>query len=300
VKPWIVPNLDPLNPNTSCTTATGPNNCQPFVDPNDGHIVNPGISLNGTNSGGLIGERFQLIPNCLHNVTGSCSLRDPTIRANRNGNGNTVPNPPTLEFLPGQSENASVAVPSGAAGTLFEKAIAGCDQTTVYYCGVSKSSPVGNGPNMVDLGIYPADDTSNGIQALIHESNPNPNGGQPTGQDYLYASATYGNPSAYPFQILAGGNNPLPGLATGVPVTSSNSIVSLPIYDPANPIATTGTSAVTIVGFLQVFINGVDQYGNVDVVVLNVAGCSNGGSQPVASTAVAGSSPVPVRLITPP
>src|SRR5580700_7888356 len=53
VKPWIVPNLDPLNSSTSCTT-----NCQPFVSTNDGHIVNPGISLNGTNSGGVIGERF--------------------------------------------------------------------------------------------------------------------------------------------------------------------------------------------------------------------------------------------------
>jgi hypothetical protein len=290
-----VPNLDPLNP-SGCTNAT----CQPFVSTNDGHIVNPGISLNGTNSGGVIGERFQIIPDCIHRITGLCSLRDPTIRPNHPTNGNTVPAPPNLEFLPGQSENASVAVPSTASGgTLYEKAIAGCDQTTVYYCGVSKSSPIGNGPNMVDLGIYPADDTSNGVQALIHESNPNPNGGQPTGQDYLYASATFGNPSAYPFQLLSGSNNPLPGLAPGVPVTSSNSIVSLPIYDPANPIATTGTSPVTIVGFLQVFINGVDQYGNIDVVVLNVAGCSNGGGQPVG-TAIAGSSPVPVRLITPP
>ena len=300
VKPWIVPNLDPLNPNISCTS--GGNACQPFVDPNDGHILNPGISLNGTNSGGVIGERFLLIPNCLHRVTGLCSLRNPTIQANHTGNGNTVPSPPNLEFLPGQSENASVAVPSAASGgTLFERAIAGCDRTTVYYCGVSKSSPVGNGPNMVDLGIWPADDTSNGVQALIDENNPNPNGGQPTGQDTF---STYGAPSAYPFQILSGssttGQWSKAGLASGTPVTSSTSIVSVPIYDPANPIATTGTSAVTIVGFLQVFINGVDQYGNVDVIVLNVAGCSNGGGQPVASTSVTGSSPVPVRLITPP
>ena len=295
VKPWIVPNLDPLNSSTSCTT-----NCQPFVSTNDGHIVKPGISLNGTNSGGVIGERFLLIPNCHHRITGSCSLRDPTIQANNTGNGNTIPNPPNLEFLPAQSENASVAVPSAASGgTLYEKAIAGCDQTTVYYCGVPKSSPIGNGPNLVDLGIYPADDTSNGVQALIHEGNPNPNGGQPTGQDYFNVSASpFGKPSAYPFQILAGGSNPLPGLATGVPVTSSTSIVSLPIYDRANPIATTGTSPVTIVGFLQVFINGVDQYGNVDVVVLNVAGCGNGSTAP--GTPVTGSSPVPIRLITPP
>ena len=190
-----------------------------------------------------------------------------------------------------------MAVPSAArGGSLFEKAIAGCDQTTVYYCGVPSSSPIGNGPNMVDLGIYPADDTSNGVQALIHEGNPNPNGGQPTGQDTF---STYALPSAYPFQILAGSSNPS-GLTSRTPITASNSIVSVPIYDPANLIATTGTSAVTIVGFLQVFINEVDQYGNVDVIVLNVAGCSNGGGQPVASTAVTGSSPVPGRLITPP
>jgi hypothetical protein len=55
---------------------------------------------------------------------------------------------------------------------------------------------------------------------------------------------------------------------------------------------------VTIVGFLQVFINSVDQYGNVDVTVLNVAGCGNGTE--LTSTAVTGSSPVPIRLITPP
>src|SRR3984893_17572551 len=234
VKPWIVPNLDPLNPSSACTTS-----CNPFVGASDGHIVNSGISLNGGNSGGVIGERFLLIPNCLHRITGLCFPRSTPIQANHTRFGNTVPPPPNLEFLPGQTENASVAIPSAATGgSLYEKAIAGCDQTTVYYCGVPKSSPIGNGPNLVDLGIYPADDTSNGVQALIHEGNPNPNGGQPTGQDYFNVSASpFGKPSAYPFQILAGGSNPLPGLATGVPVTSSTSIVSLPIYDRANPIA---------------------------------------------------------------
>ena len=69
-----------------------------------------------------------------------------------------------------------------------------------------------------------------------------------------------GIPPAYPFQILAGSSNHQPGLAAGVAITSSNSIVSLPIYDPANPIATTGTSPVTILGFLQVFINGLDDH----------------------------------------
>jgi len=50
------------------------------------------------------------------------------------------------------------------------------------------------------------------------------------------------------------------------------------------------------VGFLQVFINVVDVNGNVYVTVMNVSGCGNGvgGAQPLFGT-----SPVPVRLITP-
>ena len=90
------------------------------------------------------------------------------------------------------------------------------------------------------------------------------------------------------------------GLASGTPVTSSNSIISLPIFDSGNTIASRGQSPVTIVGFLQVFINGVDDHGNVDVTVLNVAGCSNGNGDPVSLNPVTGSSPVPIRLITPP
>ena len=50
--------------------------------------------------------------------------------------------------------------------------------------------------------------------------------------------------------------------------------------------------------FLQVFINGVDTTSsNVNVTVLNVAGCSN--SATASTPTVSGSSPVPVRLITP-
>jgi len=296
VKPWMVPNLDPRIPNTSCT-----NNCQALVSPTDGHVMDDGKWPTG-----VAGERFLLIPDCRHRVPGSCSLRS-TPQANFPPNGGTIPNFPdaNLEFLPGQTLNDSVAVPTGAGGDLYEQAIAGCDQTTVYYCGVPSTSPVGNGPNMVDLGTYPADDTSEAVAILIGEGNVN-SGSQPTGQDYFNP---YGTPT-YPLfsstsgsQIFAGSGNPLvakAGLTSGTPITTSNSIVTVPIFDQQNnPINPTGTSPVTILGFLQLFINGVDQYGNLDVTVLNAAGCSNGGGQPVG-TAVAGSSPVPVRLITPP
>jgi len=288
VKPWIVPNMDPLR-GTACTTT-----CQPFVDPSDGHITNAGIQ--GGSPSGVIGERFLLIPDCTLLPATSCAPRLPGIQANLPPNGGIIPPGPNLEYLPGQTLNSSVAVAGLAGGSLYEQAIAGCDQTTIYYCGVSSTSPIGTGPNMIDLSENPrsTDDTTNGVAALINEGNPNSNS-QPTGQDTLSLTG-------YPFQILSGSSNPLSGagLTAGSPVAASTSIVSVPIFDPANPIGGTGTSPVTIMGFLQVFINGADQYGNVDVTILNVAGCSNGGGQPVAAVAVNGSSPVPVHLITPP
>ena len=155
---------------------------------------------------------------------------------------------------------------------------------------------------MVDLSENPwsTGDSAAGVAALINEGNVNTNS-QPTGQDSLNP---YGSPAVYPFQILAGSSNPLlgTGLTANTQITASNSIVSVPIFDSAIDSTindtSTGTIPVTIVGFLQVFINSVDQYGNVDVTVLNVAGCGNGTD--LTGTAVAGYSPVPVRLITPP
>lgn len=298
VKPWIVPNLDPLNPSTACTT--GPTNCQPFVALTDGHIINPGMSVNGGNATGVIGERFLLIPDCQRHITANCTPRAGGIRANHPAFGGYIPTPPNLEYLPGQTLYASAAVSSGAsAGSQYEQAIAGCDQTTVYYCGVPSTSPIGNGPNLVDLSENPAstDDTTNGVMALIHQTNPN-SSSQPDGQDSF---SPYGSPPSYPFQIFPGSGNPV-GLANTIPITASNSIVSVPIYDQiGNTFASFSPSPVpvTIVGFLQVFINAADQYGNVDVTVLNVAGCGNGNTTPVG-TAITANSPVPVRLITPP
>jgi hypothetical protein len=141
-------------------------------------------------------------------------------------------------------------------------------------------------------------DTTNGVKCLTHQTDETDTT-EPTGQDYLN---TYAAPGSYPFQILAGTSNPLGPSLAGSPISSSNSIATLPIYDnsPGTPqINNTGTTTdVTFVGFLQVFINAVDQYGNVNVTVLNVAGCGNG-TTPL-NFPVTGSSPVPIRLVTPP
>jgi hypothetical protein len=141
--------------------------------------------------------------------------------------------------------------------------------------------------NSIDLTENPGGstgDTANGISCLINQS---------AGQDSL-------DITAYPYKITPGSGNPLSAALSGSVISSSNSIVSLPIYDTTNPLTFTGNQAnVTIVGFLQVFINQVNPDGSLNVKVLNVAGCGTSAST-AANTAVTGSSPVPVRLVTPP
>lgn len=284
VKPWLVWNQDPLNPNDSCQTT-----CNPLVNQNDGHIVNPGVTLGfSTISTGVVGETFWLVPNC-HHSGGSCNPRSNTPLANRAAS-TYAPGPPNLLYTPGEAPSTTpVALPSCMrTGSLYEQAIAGCDQSTVYQCGVQN----GNTLNMSENPGGATNHTTNALRCLIDEDDATVT--QPDGQDTI-------NTSQFPFQILAGSSNALLGtsLSQGAPITSSSSIVALPIIDNTTTVPNSGTQLVTVVGFLQVFINAVDPYGSVSVTVLNVTGCSNGAGQTVGAP-VAGSSPVPVRLITPP
>jgi hypothetical protein len=89
-------------------------------------------------------------------------------------------------------------------------------------------------------------------------------------------------------------------------VTTSSSIVTIPIIDAKMPPTTFPTSpgAVTVVGFIQGFINQINDAaspnpGDINITVLNIAGCSSSdnGANPVIGGA--GTSPVPVRLISP-
>jgi Flp pilus assembly protein TadG len=286
VKPWIMPNMDPLNP-----PFCNPGTCKNFVSTvagAEGSILNGGISLNGS-GGGVIGETFNLAPDC--GPTGNCNaIRLPPApffvnppKANAPNVPATTPQP-NLQYLPGLAPATSSAAPSCASGP-YQQAIAGCDQTTAYQCGVP--SPSATNPNQVDLTENPigaAGDTSTAVQCLTHESSL---GSAPSGQDQLVTSS-------YPFQIQAGTSNPLN--ITGN-ISSSNSIVSLPIYD-GGALAAGNQPSVTIVGFLQVFINYINTDGSLNVTVMNVAGCGN--TVPAGTQPLYGTSPVPIRLITPP
>ena len=258
VKPWIIPNIDP---------GAAPN---PFVN-TTGAIARTGIS-----PAGVIGESFLM--------NAACKAGKPNCVP-----GNMNDNPPTyttvLEYVPAWVQTASSAVPSCNAeanwtATNYQQAIAGCDQTTVYACG----TPLGSNVDLQENPVSPAatGDTGTGVACLTNA---------PAGADTLA-------PLTYPFQITAGAGNPLSAQGVSGLITSSNSIVTIPIYDSSSlaPLSPP-QQPVTILGFLQVFINSVDPVtGNMNVTVMNVAGCSNAATaQPVNGT-----SPVPVRLITPP
>jgi hypothetical protein len=233
-----------------------------FVDPTTGAIQNPG-TVTGNN--GVIGETFDLIADCTPNPRRRCTLlNSPPVAA---------PAPAsTLQYVPAEPPVTSVAIAANAAisgcsqilRAEYWDAVAGCDQTTVYACGTPLA-------NTVDLAI----------------DNPGPNGYDPGIKPYTY-----------PFQIKAGTNSALlaSGVASGGQISSSPSIVSLPIYDNATVIKGAGTTPVTVIGFLQVFINSVDSgTGKINVTVMNVSGCGNSAGNPLYGT-----SPVPVRLITQP
>jgi Flp pilus assembly protein TadG len=290
VKPWIVPNRDPIHPTNTCTSATCYNFVQLLPPPANGTIppASQGISLGGVGTG-VIGEIFNLVPDCSY-AGGACNSGLPF---NATAQPNVVTTPPSatpnLQYLPSYVQNPSPAAPScGAGNGDYQQSIAGCDNTTPYQCGVQ--SAVATAPTQVNLNENPygaAGDTFTAAQCLIHEAGA----GAGNGQDVLVTDP-------FPFQIQAGSANPLTGVPGGSTISSSDSIVSLPIYDSGVPLPAGQQPAVTIIGFLQVFINWVNADGSLNVTVLNVAGCGNLSTS--ASPYVTGTSPVPIRLITPP
>ncbi|MBZ5683833.1 MAG: hypothetical protein LAP86_02255 [Acidobacteriia bacterium] len=290
VKPWVVANKNPLA--TFPCDESGQPGCDALVDTGTGQIQHPGVSLGGTTtSTGIIGETFWLTPDCRITNSSSCTVRNPP-QANWVGIGFPyIEGPPNLLYVPGQVGTTPIAVPSSCGGDAYQDAIAGCDQPTNYSCGVPPASA--SFPNTVDLSINPVAATVAGVQCITHQTNTSDLASS-SGQDSLNPFAA---PAAYPFQMLAGSGNPT-GLH-GTPVSTSSSVVSLPIYDSTQSLNATGQTQVTFVGFLQIFINAVDQYGNMKVTVLNVAGCGNG-SGGLPGQPQLGNSPVPVRLITPP
>ena len=267
VKPWIIPNTDPGNSSL------------PFVVTATGTINNPGVfQIAGS---GIIGENFTMNADCKPGAA-DCEIADGNIQTNPPGYNGGV-----LQYLPALTSGTPVAVPScSAAG--YQAAIAGCDQSTVYACGTTSGAQANLKENPLDpAGI--GGDSPTATMCLIN---------QLVGRDSLAGSPPY-TTITYPFGIQAGSGNPLVQagvVSSDYVITTSNSVLTVPIADLTAPLAG-NEPTVTVIGYLQVFINVVNPDGSMNVTVLNIAGCGN--SAP-AGVGISGTSPVPIRLITAP
>jgi hypothetical protein len=289
VKPWLIANIDPNQPPVPPT---------PFINTTTGVIETNTVA-------NVIGETLNLTPDCPAGPNCNTLIshpHPPGIGPSPNTVGPPYPPPyPQVEYVPAQvTPNSNDVCPSPASCTEnaqypnYQYSIQ-CHDVNPYPCGGSVNNfswdhtvnprhpNRHNGPSAL------------GAECLIRAADS----GSGQGQDVLQNPG--GWPAA-PFQFLAqsGPQN------TNV-VTTSSSIVTIPIIDnTAANFHANNPYGVTVVGFMQAFINWVQDgtdpvttIGDINVTVLNIAGCS---LTPNAANPVIGpgTSPIPVRLITPP
>ncbi|MGA8153382.1 MAG: pilus assembly protein TadG-related protein [Terriglobales bacterium] len=208
-----------------------------------------------------------------------------------------------IQYVPAQvTPNPANVCSSSCSGTPYEQSISCCDMNSYSYlsCGTS-------GNLQWDTTINPggaAGPSATAAECLIHAISSGPG----AGQDLLDRPISW---PASPMQIRAQS-----GPQSGNLVSTSSSVVTMPIVDTRPGIFPLGGGAVPIVGFMQAFIDCVEDIGpigtpceqpvgtsrtggDISVTVLNIVGCS---SSPNAATPIVGNgtAPIPVRLITAP
>lgn len=265
VKPFLVPNNDQNQ------------NGIPFVIPATG-AINPAANS-------FIGETITLTSACVGQP--GCNLPGPPNDPKPPSPGQYLPMllPETHRYCPSPS-----APGCSGAGTNFEKSTECCDGTTFDFqqCGVSATTATWD-PNTNPGG--PNRPAQQALQCLIHTTTTNFPGSNPE-QDTLNVSLANNGP----LQIQPGSfSQSRYNVAPGSLVSTSDSIITVPLFDVSTWQPT--TQQVTIVGFLQLFVNYVGP-GQTDMnaSILNVSGC---GSSLAPGSAVSGGgvSAIPVRLI---
>ena len=265
VKPWLIANKDPNNGGA------------PFINTVTGVIETGGVEV--------VGETLNLVADCRPGL--------PTCNLNHSPPSYT-PSPQTLDYVPAliSPNTGSNVCPACTGGTDYEESIECADMTTSYQvlsCGGGTTNAQWD--NTFNPG-GPGGISDTGAECLINAVGA----GRNRGQDDLDPSPLPSNP----LQITAQS-----GPQKGNLVTTSPSIVTIPIIDPTT-FQATSPFQVTVVGFLQAFINEVHRNaplaGDIEVTVLNIAGCGSASTKLAANPIIgaAGTSPVPVRLITPP
>jgi hypothetical protein len=274
VKPWLVANADP--------TGTAPQ----FVNTTTWAV-----------DSGVVGKSFDLVLDCV-GVLAPCALNHipPQVLP--------LPAVNQVEYVPALvTANSANVCPTSVGSCNSSCAGANPYELSVECADVNPYSYVncgGGATNLTwDISVNPggaAGASATGAQCLIHATGP----GSGTQQDTLSVPVLW---PAVPMQMTGGTCS----VNSGQLVANSSSVVTIPIIDRPS-FQAAFPFQVTVVGFVQAFINQVDiggpspapPPGSINITVLNIVGCSssNNGAPPVIGGS--GTSPIPVRLITPP
>jgi Flp pilus assembly protein TadG len=165
-----------------------------------------------------------------------------------------------------------------------------CASQVQFQCGQPIGPPTGIPVETMDGTGQP---TATGTRCLIHANDDGPG----EGQDLL----SYGPP----LTITGGFNNPDSNL-NGKIISTSDSIVTVPLYDGSELCTSVsgttcnGATPTKVIGFLQLGIQQTENSGyEVDATVLNAVGCSPSAISYFGTPGVSGggTSAIPVRLI---
>jgi hypothetical protein len=271
VKPWLLPNLDP--------TAKSASSANSIFDRTTGAITNSG----------LVGQKWP---------STTLALNQDGIYSLCGGNCSTMGPPAPGQYYPGTIDATDFPVPTQglpSCSTTFNSdqlAIAGCVPTPIS-CG---SSATVNIDQSTTYAVNRDFNTATAAACLIHYN------GAPGDSDSVDPAN-----SQPPIQFLGGNQNPIAS-ADGNAIVVSDSLVTIPVIDTPGSPPPAPTNPVTIIGFLQVFLNpsavttlpyvGPNNPDEIPATIINMAGCGTSSTgQPIFGN---GASPVAVRLIAPP
>jgi hypothetical protein len=280
VKPWLLPNMSP--------TTTGGK----IFDPASGAIQDTTLlGWETPTAGGPTAYKLKTECSTANGGTATC-----------------LPvggNPPTVwQYYPSTTAVATDSFPppsatscTGCSGfTNYQLSIAGCVQTPIS-CNATVN---------VDTNSYATRDadTAAAVDTLTNSSADG-------GDSVDTTAGTLPPNGSYPFQFLAGADNPIVksgALTSETAVMLSDSLVTVPVIDTTTAWPPAAYPQVQIIGFVQLFLNptgqGVPGSNHIHTRVINLVGCGDGtGSVPAVPPASAilgnGASPVAVRLVAP-
>lgn len=309
-------NTDPFTPVTpQCVKPLLMVNGNPFdvTGPKLNQLIDPATGDLRPNAADIIGRSFYLTSNC-NSGSANCSALDSVDGTSQPGNPAGPPPYPAVYFMPATVAPTGLiasACPNAASLSEYGQALAGCDLTPYSWtqCGGTANNVFWDpGPNhdqgtQGKTGNDLQSETAQGAECLLGLSSPGGTG--PEGSAAGLDQDTLGYPGGWPLGAPTITANRSP--QNGSVVSASNSVATIPIIASQ---AFSNNRPVTVVGFLQAFINFVGyntgigannaNYGDLNITVMNVVGCSQNpnGNPPVVGGN--GASTIPVRLITTP